>query len=163
MAFNFDHPQQNVWNYNSSTFQPLLSIVVHMRWPEVPGFLADLILVLLFDAVIMWKGTNNKFKIINPDEVAKNQDEIVSKPNMNHDKLSRKLKSVARFFLTILLIKLTKPSSFLFAWEFLLYIYFLKIYLIVNNMNWVNECINANSKWHQPHFEVILELNSIKD
>ena len=44
LAFNFDHPQQNVWNYNSSTFQPLLSIVVHMRWPEVPGFLADSIL-----------------------------------------------------------------------------------------------------------------------
>ena len=80
-TFNFNHPQQNVWN-----FQPLLSIVVHMRGPKVPGFLADLILVLLFDAVnsvmIMWKGTNNKFKIINPDEVAKNQDEIVSKPNM---------------------------------------------------------------------------------
>jgi hypothetical protein len=70
--------------------------------PEVPGFLADLILALLLDAVnsvmITWKGTNNKFKIIDPDEVARNRDEIVSKPNMNYVKLSRTLKSVARFF-----------------------------------------------------------------
>ena len=89
-----------------------------MRWPEVPRFLADLILVLLFNAVnsvmIIWKGTNNKFKIIDPDEVARNWDEIVSKPDMNYDKLSRTLKSVARFFLSILLNKLVKPSSFLF-------------------------------------------------
>ena len=89
-----------------------------MRWPEVPGFLADLILALLLDAVnsvmITWKGTNNKFKIIDPDEVARNRDEIVSKPNMNYGKLSRTLKFVARFFLSILLNKLAKPSSFLF-------------------------------------------------
>ena len=89
-----------------------------MRWPEVPGILADSILALLLDAVnsvmIIWKGTNNKFKIIDPDEVARNQDEIVSKPNMNYGKLSRLLKFVARFFLSILLNKLAKPSSFLF-------------------------------------------------
>ena len=73
-----------------------------MRWPEVPGFLADLILALLLDAVnsvmITWKGTNNKFRIIDPAEVASNRDEIVSKPDMNYGKLSRTLKFVARFF-----------------------------------------------------------------
>ena len=134
-TFNFNHPQQNVWNYNSSTFQPPLSIVIHMRGPEVPGFLADLILALLLalllDAVnsvmITSKGINNKFKIIDPDEVARNRDKILSKPNMNHGRLSRLLKFIARFFLSILLNRLAKPSFFLFEWEFLLYIYFLKI------------------------------------
>ena len=85
-----------------------------MRWP---GFLVVLILVLLLDAVnsvmITWKGTNKKFKIIDPDEVARNWDEIVSKPNMNYGKLSRLLNFVARFFLSILSNKLAKPSSFL--------------------------------------------------
>ena len=94
------------------------SIAVHISWPEVPGFLVDSILVLLLDTVnsvmITCKITNNKFKIIDPDEVVRNRDEIVFKPNMNYDKLSRTLKSVAMFFLSILLNKLAKPSSFLF-------------------------------------------------
>ena len=129
-TFNFDHPQQNVWNYNSSNFQPLLSIAVHMRWPEVSEFLADLILVLLLDAVnsvmITCKGTN-KFIIIDPNENARNRDVIISKPKWIMTNWADHWSPLQGFFLSILLNKLAKPSSFLFEWEFLLYIYFLKI------------------------------------
>ena len=61
-------------------------------------FLLELLSDAANSAIITWEGTNGEFKLTDPDEVARKWGERKSKPNMNYDKLSRALRSVASFF-----------------------------------------------------------------
>ena len=63
-------------------------------------FLLELLSDAANTAIITWEGTNGEFKLTDPDEVARRWGERKSKPNMNYDKLSRALRSVASFFRT---------------------------------------------------------------
>ena len=60
-------------------------------------FLLELLSDAANSAIITWEGTNGEFKLTDPDEVARKWGERKSKPNMNYDKLSRALRSVASF------------------------------------------------------------------
>ena len=60
-------------------------------------FLLELLSDASNSAIITWEGTNGEFKLTDPDEVARKWGERKSKPNMNYDKLSRALRSVASF------------------------------------------------------------------
>ena len=64
-------------------------------------FLLELLSDAANSAIITWEGTNGEFKLTDQEEVARKWGERKSKPNMNYDKLSRALRLVARFFLSI--------------------------------------------------------------
>ena len=61
-------------------------------------FLLELLSDATNSAIITWEGTNGEFKLTDPDEVARKWGGRKSKPNMNYDKMSRALRSVASFF-----------------------------------------------------------------
>ena len=61
-------------------------------------FLLELLSDASNSAIITWEGTNGEFKLTDPDEVSRKWGERKSKPNMNYDKMSRALRSVASFF-----------------------------------------------------------------
>ena len=60
-------------------------------------FLLELLSDASNSAIITWEGTNGEFKLTDPDEVSRKWGERKSKPNMNYDKMSRALRSVASF------------------------------------------------------------------
>ena len=70
-------------------------------------FLLELLSDASNSAIITWEGTNGEFKLTDPDEVSRKWGERKSKPNMNYDKMSRALRSVASFFSSLNLILYT--------------------------------------------------------
>jgi hypothetical protein len=77
-------------------------------------FLLELLSDASNSAIITWEGTNGEFKLTDPDEVSRKWGERKSKPNMNYDKMSRALRSVASFFLSLNLILYTVQDTHLF-------------------------------------------------
>ena len=77
-------------------------------------FLLELLSDATNAAIITWEGTNGEFKLTDPDEVSRKWGERKSKPNMNYDKMSRALRSVASFFFFLNLILYTVRDTHLF-------------------------------------------------
>ena len=86
-------------------------------------FLLELLSDASNSAIITWEGTNGEFKLTDPDEVSRKWGERKSKPNMNYDKMSRALRSVASFFFlsqSYFIYSMRHPSVFLCEWDFFL-------------------------------------------
>lgn len=76
----------------------LLSAASRRLFPQGSGQIQlwQFLLELLADSsnaeIIAWEGTDGRFKLRDPEEVARRWGEKKGKPNMNYDKLSRALR-----------------------------------------------------------------------